>query len=596
MMTITSLRCCILLFFSPCLFAAMQVGSQTAPARQADIKITAGLFDADIDTKKSNLDALEIPKMNTFLTRVQERLNEVTAQGYGRALLLQPFHNSYRVYKFNVIDDQAVQGDIVLGELRDVIKRSLINQDAGLKDGDPATTIPEGTGLPPPLIADAVYRWPGGVVPYDIKEQGFSSSQLTLINNAISALNSKTNVTLRRRNNDDKDYVQIVANNKIDGAGMSPVGRQAGKQKLSLKANSKSKSKSKSTFTEKTVKHEMIHALGFQHEQTRSDRGKYIRIFWKNIIDGLEHNFQKDDARTYGDYNHASIMHYHSTAFGRDCQLLDYRKDQHCKNCEITEQQDFVKAKANGDPCSKITMRSKIDDVPISPSDTLTPDDIAAINAAYPADEQKPDGLPPITSYRTFTIKVTQIKRVAGNKGESGAVCGKYPDFIGEIVVGDVKEVNTGQNKKGLLLVNDTRLSKTKKKDKKVGDTVSPNWTLEVPLGPDDDELYVIVKVWEYDDAVCGGKNDLVDISPQKNQAYLRLLVNLSNGEIQHVRPQDIVGADKVVYYQRARYAGENIFDKEADKFEPVTFSGLGDKDATGYQMEASITLKMTII
>uniref|UniRef100_A0A3Q4FZD2 Metalloendopeptidase n=1 Tax=Neolamprologus brichardi TaxID=32507 RepID=A0A3Q4FZD2_NEOBR len=58
----------------------------------------------------------------------------------------------------------------------------------------------------------------------------------------------------------------------------SYVGRQGGGQTVSLSRQG--------CLYHSTVQHELLHALGFNHEQTRSDRDNHIRVYWENILDG----------------------------------------------------------------------------------------------------------------------------------------------------------------------------------------------------------------------------------------------------------------------------------------------------------------------
>uniref|UniRef100_A0A8C3A5Z9 Metalloendopeptidase n=1 Tax=Cyclopterus lumpus TaxID=8103 RepID=A0A8C3A5Z9_CYCLU len=67
------------------------------------------------------------------------------------------------------------------------------------------------------------------------------------------------------------------------------------------------------------VQHELLHALGFYHEHTRSDRDKYIKIHWDNVEPFFKINFKKkdnDDLNTKYDYS--SVMHYERNAFGKN--------------------------------------------------------------------------------------------------------------------------------------------------------------------------------------------------------------------------------------------------------------------------------------
>ena len=63
-----------------------------------------------------------------------------------------------------------------------------------------------------------------------------------------------------------------------------------------------------------TIAHEVGHAIGFWHEQSRPDRDVFVMIHEDNITDGKQYNFQ---TRTWGEvgilnvpYDLGSGMHY----------------------------------------------------------------------------------------------------------------------------------------------------------------------------------------------------------------------------------------------------------------------------------------------
>ncbi|NXC14338.1 MEP1A protein, partial [Corythaeola cristata] len=70
------------------------------------------------------------------------------------------------------------------------------------------------------------------------------------------------------------------------------------------------------------VEHEILHALGFYHEQSRTDRDDYVTIWWDEIISGMEHNFDKYDDTVITDlntpYDYESVMHYAPYSFNKN--------------------------------------------------------------------------------------------------------------------------------------------------------------------------------------------------------------------------------------------------------------------------------------
>ncbi|CAL8404866.1 unnamed protein product [Boreogadus saida] len=95
----------------------------------------------------------------------------------------------------------------------------------------------------------------------------------------------------------------------------SYIGRQGGRQFVSLQQ--------RGCVDSRVIQHELLHALGFHHEQARSDRDNHVRILANNVLPGRLHNFNKVNTNNLGTpYDYSSIMHYSRFAFSKQRGVL----------------------------------------------------------------------------------------------------------------------------------------------------------------------------------------------------------------------------------------------------------------------------------
>lgn len=159
-------------------------------------------------------------------------------------------------------------------------------------------------------VAEPVLYWPGGVIPYAY-HYSVSPDEREVIERAMEHWENVTCVTFRPR--EGLDYMWIRFRTDSPGC-WSLVGRQFLRfgvgQDISI---------GQGCAQLHVVAHEIGHAAGFFHEQSRSDRDNAIVVIWPNVQDGYELQFRKEEDANFGvPYDYVSVMQYPSWAFSKD--------------------------------------------------------------------------------------------------------------------------------------------------------------------------------------------------------------------------------------------------------------------------------------
>ncbi|XP_075147837.1 hatching enzyme 1.2-like [Haematobia irritans] len=151
-------------------------------------------------------------------------------------------------------------------------------------------------------------RWPNGIIPYEIGGK-FQREELNVIANAINEYHQRTCIRFVPRSS-ETDYIIIL--NGRSGC-WSSIGRVGGKQEVNLQTPG-------CLSKPGTAMHELMHVLGFLHEQNRQERDSFVDIQYKNIKKAAYENFKKiTPTAAFGvPYDYGSVMHYSAKAFSQN--------------------------------------------------------------------------------------------------------------------------------------------------------------------------------------------------------------------------------------------------------------------------------------
>ncbi|QNR85905.1 hypothetical protein H9N25_05510 [Pedobacter riviphilus] len=256
-------------------------------------------------------------------------VNEAQSQNTPGKVITYHLKNGGQVTaQINNRGEYVVGGDVILS--KDQIAYLEYNKVSSDKTSTPRSTF----------TTEFQKLWPGGVVYYTISNT-INSSNIGL---AINEWESNTSIRFIQRTN-QTNYVDF-SYPPTQGSGSSQLGMIGGRQEIKLVNNA--------SF--RTVVHEIGHAVGLMHEQTRSDRDQYINVNYGNINNDWKSQYDIYNLGAgyqTGTFDFNSIMLYRSYA---------------------------VEASVNGNPSPQMT---KKDGSTWSDSYYLSQGDIDGVNYLY---------------------------------------------------------------------------------------------------------------------------------------------------------------------------------------------------------------------
>lgn len=220
-------------------------------------------FEAEDVKIENNTQSLEAPqKENLSLKVSQQNQNEAPAKKTVPVSFERDEHpynedGDLLVSQVLVLEEYAVaHGDILIGTYDEMLEL-------------------EQKGQLPKMSEPSI--WEGGIIPYTIDNDYTYPDRVKKV---IDYYHQKTPIRFVEWDGVSEDYVIFASG--VEHC-FAHLGRRGGPQKVVLSSG----------CYEAEIAHEIMHVLGFLHEQNREDRDEYLSIHWDNIEEVYHEQFKK---------------------------------------------------------------------------------------------------------------------------------------------------------------------------------------------------------------------------------------------------------------------------------------------------------------
>jgi hypothetical protein len=168
-----------------------------------------------------------------------------------------------------------------------------------------------------PLPQDATVLnllWTNGIVRFEFDANVTAPNQSLMIS-AMAVLESAANVHFEQCPGNVCNFLENHVHIQNSTANNSQVGMVGFEQIINIV----------SWNSQFIIVHELLHCLGFYHEQSRADRNSFISVNCGNVQGGCNGTIYNNNfiiesfATVYGYYDFDSLMHYDQCSFSTDC-------------------------------------------------------------------------------------------------------------------------------------------------------------------------------------------------------------------------------------------------------------------------------------